>query len=266
MPRNDRTLSSRVASVSTRVRNLSPLAGGVLGAAKVVLGMRFSPNAVHTVHYRGLPIAFRLSDEQALKEVLIDEEYGFLADRLTTIDAPRILDIGAHIGTFALWATTVSSKVQITSVEADPATFDLLRRNFCSQQIIGRTLHRAAASSDGAVVRFSNSGPSMSHRVDATGMVEVSTISLGTLIDAAGGQVELAKIDVEGSEEALICANPEVLERIDALVIELHPALCDEDRVRAELVRHFGEIVEVGGRKSSKPLLYCTKSKLSEPR
>jgi hypothetical protein len=100
----------------------------------------------------------------------------------------------------------------------------------------------------------------MGHRVEARGDVEVRSISLGTLVDmvaGAAGRLDLLKVDIEGSEQALLCANPSILRRIDALVVELHPGLCDTEAVRTLLAEHYRTIREIGGRKSSKPLLLC---------
>ena len=72
-----------------------------------------------------------------------------------------------------------------------------------------------------------------------------------------GGVADLVKIDIEGSEEALLCVRPNLLKRVKALVIEQHPGLCDIKRVDATLKTHFDCIEEIGGRRSSKPLLFC---------
>lgn len=251
---------ARGEGVMMRVNALSPIAGGPLGAALLMLHIRARPDGVHSAAYNGKPVLFRSADEMALREVLIDKEYDFIGERLKAIPAPRVIDIGAHIGTFAIWLAGVNAAAALTCVEADPATFALTERNLGAHLPSAHALHRAGGADDASILRLSVDGPSMSHRIDAKGGVEVRSISLSTLVELAAGptdRVDMVKIDIEGSEEALLCADPGVLRRIDALVVELHPSLCDTAAVREVLDQHYGSVVEIGGRKSSKPLLYC---------
>lgn len=260
------SLRERGGRLMERVKALRPLAGGYFGAASLVVKVRLAPSRIHTVAYNGKPVAFRTADELALREVLVDGEYGFLTKRLRDVDRPKVIDIGAHIGTFAIWLAAVRSSADLICVEADPATFQLTERNFAAHGISGQVIQRAGSARDGEILRLSVVGPSMSHRIDRSGEIEVKGISLSSLIDMSAGtngRVDLVKIDVEGSEEALICAAPVVLRRIDALVVELHPNLCDTARVRKVLAAHYADVVDVLGRTSSKPLLYCQGNVLS---
>jgi methylase of polypeptide subunit release factors len=61
--------------------------------------------------------------------VLVDLEYGFLGELLTLHEAPKILDIGHHIGTFSLWAFCQNPNASILGVEADPETFAIAEKN-----------------------------------------------------------------------------------------------------------------------------------------
>jgi hypothetical protein len=98
----------------------------------------------------------------------------------------------------------------------------------------------------------------MSHKVSAKGSVQVKGISLAALTEGRG-DIDLMKVDIEGAEEAFLCADPAALTPVKRLVIELHPQLCDTQRVRDVLQKAFSQIVEIHGRTSSKPLLYCRK-------
>lgn len=108
---------------------MSPLAGGVLKASALVLRIRQKPDVLHVVTYHGRKVLFRREDEMALREVLVNQEYSFLAERLSAIHAPIILDVGAHIGTFAIWVLTVNPQARLLSIEADPATYQLIKAN-----------------------------------------------------------------------------------------------------------------------------------------
>ncbi|MEJ2033866.1 MAG: hypothetical protein P8Y63_12705, partial [Deltaproteobacteria bacterium] len=112
-----------------RIRWLAPLAGGHLAAFSTLLRIRQDRDAVQTVFYGSTRVNFRGQDTQALREVFVDREYDFLADFLGSVQAPSILDIGAHVGTFGIWAYGLNAKARIVSIEADPQTFQLLSQN-----------------------------------------------------------------------------------------------------------------------------------------
>lgn len=253
----------RVINFIERTRMLKPLAGGTLAAISIILRIRRDHTAIQSVLYRGKTVKFRGHDEQAIREVLIDEEYAFLSNFVESTPTPKILDVGAHIGTFAIWVFGVNANARVLSIEADPQTFQLTERNadtFANEGIEWHVLHSAAGSEDGRLLFLSDTGPSMSHRIDSAGNIAVPGISLMALLDKIapdGELVDLVKIDIEGSEEAFLCAAPDALKRIESLVIELHPQLCDTDHVQLLLGQYFGYIEKIGGRKSMKPLLYC---------
>lgn len=253
-------MPSRVTALRNRIMALAPLTGGPLGALRTILRIRHQPGSVQTAHYRSVPVAFRAEDELALHEVLVEQEYGFLAPYLTGIGEAGIIDAGTHIGTFLVWLSRIVPTARVVGVEADPKTYAIAARNFGNTGLRGQVLHRAAAASDDEVLRLIDSGPSMSHRIGGQGAIEVTGISLGALIAMVAGRdgdVDLLKVDIEGSEEAFLCAAPALLGRVRALVVELHPTLCDVGRVRSELEARYSSIVEIGGRRSSKPLLFC---------
>ena len=253
----------RTASLLGRLRWLAPFAGGTLAALGLVLRIRSNPEGPHSVRYAGHRVLFRARDEQALKEVLADREYAFVANLPGASLSPRILDIGAHIGTFALWCLGQAPAAHILSVEANPGTCEILRANVRCWSSAGAALrveHAAAGAQDGETLKVRDDGPSMSHRVGPDETLSAPSLSLPTLVEFCAPNdedIDLAKIDIEGSEEALICSHPEALRRIRAVVIELHPTRCDSERVRAVLRDAYPSIVEIGNRISTKPLLYC---------
>jgi FkbM family methyltransferase len=121
-------------------------------------------------------------------------------------------------------------------------------------------LNAAAWGEDGGRLRFSAAGPSMSHRVSTEGDIVVEGITLKHLLNNLAGDdgiVDLMKVDIEGSEEAFLGADPNLLRRVRSIVIELHPSLCDTARVEKMLRGFYGTVQNVKDRSSSKPLLLC---------
>lgn len=254
------SLVSRAASLMHRINWLAPYAGGSIGAAQSLVRFKQQPGRAHALQFAGGPFYCRKADLQAVREVLVDREYAFLAPLLSTNEHPRIVDVGAHIGTFSMWALQAAPGARILSIEADPDTYAVVARNAEIRRASGgdwTVINRAAALEEDGIVRFAQDGPSMSHRVSSTGGIEVPTIGLRGALHRVGGTADLLKVDIEGSEDAFFGGSPDLLEQVKAIVVELHPGLCDTDRVRRLLSDRYQSVEEVPNRMSSKPLLYA---------
>ena len=257
------TFVERVEEFVARIRYFMPLAGGILNALRIIISIRKDPQSLQSIYYKGALVKFRGCDEQVIREVLHDEEYGFLKDFINHKKAPKILDIGGHIGTFGIWVLSINPTARILSVEADPSTYKVALRNVSEQVNRGArwtVINKAAVDRDGVRVRILDSGPSMSHRIHPEGELEVEGISLFSLIEKIRGSeqtVHLVKIDIEGAEEIFLYSGKDSLKRVRALVVELHPGLCDTERVERLLKNSFDSLKRIAGRTSTKPLLFC---------
>ena len=99
----------------------------------------------------------------------------------------------------------------------------------------------------------------MSNRIEDSGDISVQGVTYSKLLEEIGSpmNIDLMKIDIEGSEEAFICDLPDIFQHVERLVIEIHPNLCDAHRVMDTLHNQFHQISEIKDRISSKPLIYC---------
>ena len=140
----------RTASLLGRLAWLSPLAGGPLAALRLALRIRSDPEGPHAVRFGGREILFRARDEQVLREVLAEREYAVAAPSLGASESPRILDVGAHVGAFALWCLEQAPAARILCVEANPGTCELLRTNARRWSPPGERLRVAACRRRGA--------------------------------------------------------------------------------------------------------------------
>ena len=247
-----------------RIRLLQKLTGGTpTSAARILLEIRSQPDAVRTIEHEDKSVAFRGPDLDALFEVLAYQEYGFLRPLLSSLERPIVIDVGAHIGAFAIWAAGINARARVLSIEADPATCAVAQmnaRSLSACRFTWQVINRAAGDSDGTTVRISDAGPSMSHRIHPNGNIEVESISLPAVLDLAapnGEPIDLMKIDIEGAEEDFLSGSQAALRRVNALVVELHPYLCNANNVEMLLKRHFDEVSTMTSRLSSKPVLYC---------
>lgn len=249
-----------------RIFLLKSLTGSVIPAINIIAGFIRNRNAVQSINYHGVIINFRRSDEDALSEVLARKEYGFLKKFLLCQKSPKILDVGAHIGTFAIWVFGVNKFAQVLSVEADPQTYKIANENrsfYITKGVKWDVVHAAGGREKGSLLLLQNNEQSMSNRIDKFGSIEVPSIDLKSLLNIISpnnGTVDLVKIDIEGSEEAFLLSSSEALHRVGSLVIELHPNLCDIKSVKSLLNNCFDHIENVCGRKSMKPILFCRRN------
>ncbi|MCB1840535.1 MAG: FkbM family methyltransferase [Alphaproteobacteria bacterium] len=252
----------RIKSFRDNVNWLSKLTGSKYRAARYLIKAKRKPGLLGEGVYNQLPLFFRKQDLSALREVLIDREYAFLKPHIATRVPLRILDVGAHIGTFSLWCLATNLAAEIYSVEADPYTFDILKRNRApaiEQSMTWHCLNRAAWK-DESYLSFSIEGDSMSHKLSEKGTINVLGAPLSKLFELSRFQrCDLLKVDIEGAEEVFLSAEPELLEKVEMLVVEIHPKMCNERAIRELLARNFPIIEDVPGRKSSKPLVFCRK-------
>ena len=114
----------------------------------------------------------------------------------------RILDVGAHIGSFAKWTATRLPQASVWAFEMMPENFDLLSRNIASLANV-RATHVALGDRSGHVQQEALS--------DNTGGTAVNWSSSGAIqaIDIADvfsewPYIDCLKMDCEGSEFPII--------------------------------------------------------------
>lgn len=146
-------------------------------------------------------------------------------------DARTIVDAGANIGAFSVYAASRASGAQIVALEPFPTTRARLEEHLVRNGLGNRVSCRpwALARSDGLRSMDDAIAPSQSRglldpSVSGSG-VPVETVTLATLFDREGlDRVDLLKMDIEGGEhEVLHTTPPAVLRRVTCLALEYHP-------------------------------------------
>ncbi len=245
----------RLRNFIDRSRQLAAVIDPPAMAPLYFAARRFIPHYLFSGRYNGVPFTFRTMDYSAVREVLFEEEYKFLLPHIKGRTSPNVLDVGGHIGLFASWLLKNAPDALVLSVEASPETFRIIERNAAAAQRNWKVRHGAAWDSHESL-SFMDRGDAMSHKVAAGGSAQVQGVTLADLLEGVD-MVDLLKVDIEGAEERFICAQPELLCKVQALVIELHPKYCNTDRVMEVLRGEFPRIEQMNGRESSNPLLLC---------
>lgn len=138
----------------------------------------------------------------------------------------RVVDVGANIGVFALWAERLGADV--AAYEPEPTTFASLVTNVAGRRISPR---QAALVGEAvpAVRLYLSEVDSTRHTLTAKEIesgellhdfVDVPTV---TLSDVVGSGCDLLKLDCEGAEfEALLGADDDTLRRARRIILEFH--------------------------------------------
>ena len=157
--------------------------------------------------------------------------------------APRILDCGANVGLASLFYRRAYPQARITAYEADPALFAILSANLQANGAGDvETRHAALWTSTGSLT-FQCVGNDAGMIASLPGAVEgtsttVPSLRLRDVI--AEGPIDLLKLDIEGAEDAVLADCEPVLDRVKAIVMDLHefdPSARQAPRVLERLTR-----------------------------
>jgi FkbM family methyltransferase len=151
-----------------------------------------------------------------LADIYVSRVYDFACDR----PAPRILDVGGHIG-LACWRFREQfPAAKITTFEPDPGLVSLLRANLATTGDSQTEVIAAAAWTREGTFGFSTTGDD-SGSLDAHGSLQVPTVDLARFCEE---KVDFIKLDIEGAEFDVLAhlVATGALNRVQRLFIELH--------------------------------------------
>src|SRR3989449_4863021 len=160
-----------------------------------------------------------------------------------------VVDVGAHIGRYALRAATKASKV--IAVEPDPPNFSLLERNvrlngFSNVVLVPHALSSVPGTRALWLAGSGNTGTS-SVDPDASrarggarwpGTVPVEALTLDELVESVGlTRIDWLKVDVEGHEIAVLQGAKAALGITRAMILEVTESTSDACR---KIIRSAG--------------------------
>ena len=141
-----------------------------------------------------------------------------------------ILDIGGQIGSFSLACAKVMPDAKIHVYEASPTSADYVVRNVEANDLESRvTVHAKALAAEKGTFTFVDSGTAsglngLTAPVGTGEEVTVDCESFDDAVAAAGGNVQVVKIDVEGAEyDIVLPSSPSSWQDVRKVVIEYHP-------------------------------------------
>jgi len=146
-------------------------------------------------------------------------------------DGSLVIDIGAHIGAFSIFAASQAKNVKILSLEPVVENFELLKTNIQINNFNKciKPIKMAVAGATGKKKIFLDEKDSGKHIfypkiIPESRFREVGCLSLSEIFDSYKiNQCDVLKMDCEGAEyEILYNTSPQYFQKIRCLSIEYH--------------------------------------------
>ena len=190
------------------------LRGKKIRVAVEVAGIR------HPVHLR-----LRTSDVSLCQQILLDVQY----DSALAVPPQVIVDAGANIGLASIFYANRYPKAKIIAIEPEPSNYEMLKKNLAPypnavpiQAALWNEKRLLLATSTAAgehayQVRAENGLDDQRHPRTIRG------VTLGGLMADLGiQQIDLLKVDIEGSEKEVFQNSAEWIGHVGVIAIEIH--------------------------------------------
>lgn len=164
------------------------------------------------------------ADQSVFDEIFRDNEYRLIEDKIRQAQNP-ILDIGAHIGIFAVYAAKLNPQQTIYSFEPAPDNYQKLKEHLKQNHVKTVISKNVAVTDQKGQVTINLNPDSHNHSLYLPGEpFKVSATTLADVIKKTPNQkASVAKIDCEGAEFPIILnSDDETLKKIDTYFIEYH--------------------------------------------
>lgn len=160
-----------------------------------------------------------------------------------------IIDIGAHVGTFTVWAASANSSAHVIAVEPFAPILKYLRQNVEANHLANVTIVEACCGGFEGSVELYARGPAARNTIfkcdnyhsDFQVIARSKVITLDRLFsDLTIEQCDLLKLDCEGAEyDILYSARQETLDRIRRIAMEYHMGMNKHspDKLAAQMER-----------------------------
>jgi FkbM family methyltransferase len=166
------------------------------------------------------------TDLMALTHVWLIEEYAKKNFDIKSSDT--VIDIGAHIGLFTLYASQNCKNGNIYSYEPVKENFNVLKENITINNLKNVKIFNLAVSKSNSTIKLFMNNDESGHSMfsKSSENIIVNSTSLMKIFDENNiKKCNFLKLDCEGAEYEIIKNLPlEYFQKIDKLVIEYHMA------------------------------------------
>jgi len=164
-------------------------------------------------------------------EICVEEVYG--RDGIKIMPGATVIDIGANVGMFALWAATRAPNVRVIAIEPSPRMCDFLGRNVKKNRAPVTIVQAACGGTDGRAILYSPGEETKNTLLSSPSgdslrpIAEVDVMTLDTLFSGSDISVcDLLKLDCEGAEyDILLNTSAATYGKIRQISLEYHSDL-----------------------------------------
>jgi FkbM family methyltransferase len=169
------------------------------------------------------------------QQIFVDKEYDFI----TTVPPETIIDAGANIGLASIYFANKFPKVKIIAVEPEKENFEILKMNVSKYPNI-MPLCAALWDTVGQIDLFDTglgNNAYMTAQSDTDNIIKtpkyelrspVNTVTIEKILnDYKLDKIDILKIDIEGSEKEVFNNSKNWIQKVDAIIIELHERMKD---------------------------------------
>lgn len=177
-----------------------------------------------------------LSFQLLWREIWVEEVYAQAGIRIVPEDT--VVDIGANLGVFSLWASSRCERGRVVAVEPSPRMADFARQNAGRNQRSNITVVQVACGgAAGRAVLYTPYGDEARNTLDAhsggspRASADVEVVTLTELFRRMNiEKCDLLKVDCEGAEYDILQKSPaEIFNRIQQIALEYHPGFNESD-------------------------------------
>ena len=192
-------------------------------------------------------------DISVFNEIFKFNEYKSSIDKIISANYP-IIDIGAHIGFFSIFAYCLNKKINIYGIEPESNNFELLNKNIKENNFNNIKVFNNAIGSETKNGEIIISEDSINHRIQnfkiqnsnlKTERVKIFSLSYFFKINKLD-RVSLVKMDIEGGEyDVFEKLEEETFLRIESFILEYHNLKNKNYKILEEKLRENGFSVQI---------------------
>ncbi|MCH8824017.1 MAG: FkbM family methyltransferase [Planctomycetes bacterium] len=204
---------------------------GLHGLYCAVKGKALNSTSLFEVkrHDIKFPISLRIpsSDVSTYRQVFINQEYDFREETHPKV----IVDAGANIGLASIYFANKYPKAKLIAIEPEEGNFELLKKNVAPYITI-IPVQAALWSHNGEIDLVDPERGNWGFMTEEGNASEnqlrevchkVRAMTVDKIIDDYDlDKIDILKIDIEGAEKEVFSDTSSWIERVDALIIELH--------------------------------------------
>ena len=151
---------------------------------------------------------------------------GEFYNKIQIKDSDIIVDIGAHIGSYSIYASKKATNGKIYAFEASAENYEILKDNINSNNCSNITAKNYAVSSKSGKINFYTSyNKGMGSIIPGNGKKEeIKSITLSQILKGNKlNKIDILKIDAEGAEfDILLSSESQILNRLKNIILEYH--------------------------------------------